>query len=124
MKDDKTLPRLKHVLPWRKGIWVFGCLKSTLSSAFMSIGIAVIITGLNKNPITIHGQQLPITTGILFILAAMLVIVIIDRWKEKQKEEELDIIDGQIYAMSHLIAEELVQKELNKIKDEVEDNEQ
>ena len=120
------MQKLTELIPYKKTTWIFGFVKTTLSGAFISIGVVLITDGLTKNPLTLHGQRLPITTGVLFICLALWIIISIDKWKEKQKKEELETIDNKIEEQSRIIhndldrlsreiAKELVEEELEKI---------
>lgn len=121
-----TQPKLTELIPYRKHTWIFGFIKTTLSGAFISIGVVLITNGLTKNPLTIHGMELPVTTGVIFILLALWIIISIDKWSEKQKKAELETIDEKIEEeskinyeeldrLSRKIAKELIEEELEKI---------
>ncbi len=117
---------LTDIIPYRRHNWIFGFVKTTLSGAFISIGVVLITNGLTNHPLTIHGVELPITTGIFFICLALWIIISIDKWSEKQKKAELETIDEKIEEeskinyeeldrLSRKIAKELITEELEKI---------
>lgn len=121
-----TQPKLTDIIPYRRHNWIFGFVKTTLSGAFISIGVVLITNGLTEKPLTIHGMELPVTTGVIFILLALWIIISIDKWSEKQKKAELETIDEKIEEeskinyeeldhLSRKIAKELIEEELEKI---------
>ena len=121
------MEKLTEKIPYRKTVWLFGFVKTTLSGAFISIGVVLITDSLTKNPVRFGGHNLSLLIGIFFIAMAIWIIITIDKWKEKKKKEELDAIDLKIKEQSlsvfndldkfsREIAKEMVEEELQKIQ--------
>ena len=108
--------KLIDTIPWKRTIWTYGFVKTTLSGALISTGVVLIFNGITEHPL-FHGiNEIAIITGIFAILLAILVITSIDKYKEKTKKGELEAIDKQIDDKARLIAEEKVLEYLNKIE--------
>ena len=109
---------LTDLIPWRKTIWTYGFVKTTLSGALISTGVLLLFNGVTNHPL-FHGfDEIAIITGITAIILAIIIIFSIDRYKEKTKKEELEAIDRQIDAKARAIAEEKVLEYLEKIEQE------
>lgn len=107
--------KLTEIIPYRKAIWTFGFLKTTISGALISTGVVFIFNGITNHSLFKGFEEIAIITGICSLTIAILVIVSIDRFKEKSKKEELDAIDKQIDERAAEIAEQLVIKHLNEL---------
>lgn len=60
--------------------------------------------------------------GVISIIIAVIIVIMIDKWAEKKKKEELEIIDEEINERAEKIAEELVLKHLKEIEENTCDN--
>lgn len=122
--------KLIEEIPYRKTIWIFGFIKTTLSSALISTGVVLIFNGITNHPLFHTWNEIAIVVGFLAIISAITIITSIDKWKEKQKREELETIDKKIVEERELmknefheeavkIAHELIDKELKNIEEEI-----
>lgn len=108
--------KLTDTIPWRRTIWTYGFVKTTLSGALISTGVVLIFNGITDHPLFDGINEISIIIGILAIILAIVVITSIDRYKEKTKKEELEAIDKQIDDRAREIAEEKVLEYLDKIE--------
>lgn len=109
---------LTELIPWRKAIWTYGFVKTTLSGSLISTGVVLIFNGVTEHPLFEGFNEVAIFTGFIAIILAIVVITSIDRYKEKTKKEELEAIDRQIDEKAKRIAEEKVLEYLQEIEDE------
>ena len=109
---------LTEQFSWRRTIWTYGFIKTTLSGALISTGVVLIFNGITNHPL-FHGvNEIAIITGICALISAIIVITSIDKYKEKTKREELEAIDRQIDVKARKIAEEKVLEYLREIENE------
>lgn len=124
-------------IPYKKTVWVYGFVKTTLSGAFISTGVVLLFNAITNHPMFRGWNEIAIIVGILAILIAIGIIYTIDKWKEIKKREELEIIDEKFKTEREAInaereqmkidfhdeaveiAKDLVKTELDKIKDEI-----
>ena len=109
---------LTEIIPWRRTIWTYGFVKTTLSGSLISTGVVLIFNGVTQHPLFEGFNEVAIFSGFIAIMLAILVIAGIDRYKEKTKREELEAIDEQIDIRAREIAEEKVLEYLDKIEKE------
>ena len=107
---------LTELIPWRRTIWTYGFVKTTLSGALISTGVVLIFNGITNHPLFNGINEIAIICGFMAIVLAIVVITSIDRYKEKTKKEELEAIDKQIDVKARKIAEEKVLEYLDKIE--------
>ena len=107
---------LTEIIPWRRTIWTYGFVKTTLSGALISTGVVLIFNGITNHPLFDGINEIVIITGFIAIILAIAVITSIDRYKEKTKRAELEAIDQQIDERAREIAEEKVLEYLDIIK--------
>lgn len=107
---------LTESIPWRKTIWTYGFIKTTLSGALISTGVVLIFNGITEHPLFDEFSEIAIFSGFTAIILAIIVITSIDRYKERTKREELEAIDQQIDERAREIAEEKVLEYLDKIE--------
>ena len=107
---------LTEIIPWRRTIWTYGFVKTTLSGALISTGVVLIFNGITNHPLFDGINEIAIITGFIAIILAIIVITSIDKYKEKTKKEELEAIDKQIDDRAREIAEEKVLEYLDKIE--------
>lgn len=115
MKGYKPLTEL---IPWRKTVWTYGFVKTSLSGALISTGVVLIFNGITNHPLFTGFNEIAIVSGILAIIFAIVIIISIDVYKEKTKKEELEAIDNQIDRKAREIAEEKVLECLSKIEND------
>lgn len=133
MEHDSLIEKI----PYKKTIWVYGFVKTTLSGACISTGVVLIFNGITNHPMFNGWNEIAILVGILAILLAIGIIYTIDKWKEIKKREELEIIDNKFKTEREAInaereqmkidfhdeaveiAKELVEKELENIKNDI-----
>lgn len=98
-------------------------MKTLLSSSFISTGVVLAGNGLVNNNV------LSILIGFLFIIIAVFVVIVIDKWKVKKEYEKIQIIDEHLKEQREItkndineeameIAKSLVEKELENLKKE------
>ena len=109
---------LTEIIPWRRTIWTYGFVKTTLSGALISTGVVLIFNGITEHPIFVSSERVELVAGFVAVILAIIIITCIDRFKEKTKQEELEAIDKQIDERAREIAEEKVLEYLNKIEGE------
>ena len=124
-------------IPYRKIVWIYGFVKTTLSGAFISTGVVLLFNGITNHPLFRGWNEIAIVVGILAILIAIGIIYTIDKWKEVKKREELEIIQKkfederkatvaereqmkiEFHDEAVEIAKKLVESELEKIKEDI-----
>jgi len=109
---------LIETISWRRTIWTYGFVKTTLSGSLISTGVVLIFNGVTEHPLFSGFNEIAIFTGVIAIILAIAVITSIDRYKEKTKKEELEAIDRQIDEKAKRIAEEKVLEYLREIENE------
>ena len=107
---------LTEIIPWKRTIWTYGFVKTTLSGSLISTGVVLIFNGVTEHPLFNGFSEVAIICGFVAIILAILVITSIDKYKEKTKKEELEAIDKQIDDRAREIAEEKVLEYLDKIE--------
>ena len=107
---------LTEIIPWRRTIWTYGFVKTTLSGSLISTGVVLIFNGVTEHPLFDGFNEVAIICGFIAIILAIAVITSIDRYKEKTKKAELEAIDQQIDERAREIAEEKVLEYLDIIK--------
>ena len=107
---------LIDIIPWRRTIWTYGFVKTTLSGSLISTGVVLIFNGVTEHPLFEGFNEIAIICGFIAIILAIVVITSIDRYKEKTKRAELETIDQQIDERAREIAEEKVLEYLDKIE--------
>ena len=117
-----TSPKLTEIIPYRKTIWIKNFAKTVTTTTLVSSGIGLIITGLNTRMTNKGFSDVELQLGVLSIIIAIIIVLIIDKWAEKKKKEELDVIDKTINERAEEIAEELVLKHLEEIEEKTCDN--
>jgi len=109
---------LIETISWRRTIWTYGFVKTTLSGSLISTGVVLIFNGVTEHPLFSGFNEIAIFAGLVAIVLAIVVITSIDRYKEKTKKEELEAIDRQIDEKAKRIAEEKVLEYLREIENE------
>ena len=113
MKESKSL---SEKIPYRRTVWVTGFLKTTISSSLIATGILFLFTGITNHPLFQGWHETSIVVGIIMIILAICIVIIIDQWKDKKKKEELQIINEHIDERAIQIAEEKIQKAMDKLE--------
>ena len=111
-------PKLYEQIPYKRVIWTYGFVKTTLSGALISTGVVLIFNGITEHPWFKDFNEVAIVAGFLALICAIIVIISIDKYKEKSKKEELDTIDKQIDERAKKIAEQKILEYMEKIADE------
>ena len=107
---------LTEILPWKRVIWTYGFVKTTLSGALISTGVVLIFNGITEHPLLKGYNEIAIFSGFIALICAIIVIVSIDKYKEKTKKAELEAIDKQIDERAKHIAEEKVLEYLSRLE--------
>ena len=93
-----------------------GFLKTTLSSSLIATGVVLLFNGITNHPLFHGWNEISIIIGALMILLAIIIVIIIDQWKDQKKKEELEIINTHIDQRAMEIAEEKIQKAMDKLE--------
>lgn len=107
--------KLTEIIPYKKTVWITGFLKTTLSSALISTGVVLILNGIAEHPLlSSKWTELDILVGFIAIVFAIVIIILIDSWKERKKKEELESIQALIDNKAEDIA---TKKVISKLKE-------
>ena len=106
---------LTEIIPWRKTFWVKNSAKTITTTTLVSSGIGLLITGLSTRMTNKGFSDVELQLGVISIVLAIIITLIIDKWVEIRKKEELELIDKTIDDRARQIAEEKVLEYLNKI---------
>ena len=109
---------LTESIPWKRTIWTYGFVKTTLSGALISTGVVLIFNGITAHPVFVSSDRVELVAGFIAVILAIVIITSIDKFKEKTKKEELEAIDKQIDDRAREIAEEKVLEYLDLIQEE------
>lgn len=109
---------LTEIIPWRKTFWVKNYAKTITTTTLVSSGIGLIITGLSTRMTNKGFSDVELQLGVISIALAIVITLIIDKWAETRKKEELELIDKTIDDRAKQIAEEKVLEYLEKIEGE------
>ena len=107
---------LTDIIPWRKTFWVKNYAKTITTTTLVSSGIGLLITGLNTRMTDRGFSDVELQLGVISIILALLITLLIDKWAESRKKEELELIDKAIDDRARQIAEEKVLEYLDKIE--------
>ena len=111
-----TTKLLSEKIPYRKTVWVTGFLKTTLSSSLIATGIVLFSHGITGHPFFNMWDEISIIVGACMILLAIMIVIIIDKWKDQKKKEELETINQHIDERAIEIAEEKILEAMGNIK--------
>lgn len=100
-----TSKKLTEKIPYRRTVWVTGFLKTTISTSLISTGVVLLFNGITEHPLFNTWNEIAIIVGALMILIAVMVVLLIDQWKDQRKKEELNIINEHIDERAIEIAE-------------------
>ena len=109
---------LTEIIPWRKTFWVKNYAKTITTTTLVSSGIGLIITGLSTRMTNKGFSDVELQLGVISIALAIVITLIIDKWAETRKKEELELIDKTIDDRARQIAEEKVLEYLREIENE------
>ena len=115
LKMMMQMTKLIEKIPYRRTIWTFGFVKTSLSGALFSTGVVLIFNGITNHPWFQGFNEIAIVTGLVALVCAIVVIASIDKWKEHQKKNELETIDKHIDERAEEIAEKLLLKKLEEL---------
>jgi len=107
---------LTEKIPYRRTVWVTGFLKTTISSSLIATGVLFLFTGITDHPLFKGCHEISIIVGAIMILLAILIVVLIDQWKDQRKKEELDIINKHIDERAIEIAEEKILEAMKNLE--------
>lgn len=107
---------LTEKIPYRRTVWVTGFLKTTISSSLIATGVLFLFTGITDHPLFKGWHEISIIVGAIMILLAILIVVLIDQWKDQRKKEELDIINKHIDERAIEIAEEKILEAMKNLE--------
>lgn len=126
-----TSKTLEEKIPYKKGIWVFGFVKTNVSSILISSGVTILLSSLLTSSIFSHYRYYGVFLGATAIILGELGTIALDKWAEKDKKRELELIDEHIEENKKeillereelekeaaLIAHKFIKKELDKADD-------
>lgn len=107
---------LTEKIPYRRTVWVTGFLKTAISSSLISTGVVLIFNGITEHPLFTGFNEIAIILGFAALIIAILVIVIIDNWKDQKKKEELETINKHIDERAIEIAEEKILEAMKNLE--------
>ena len=107
---------LTEKIPYRRTVWVTGFLKTAISSSLISTGVVLIFNGITEHPLFTGFNEIAIISGFAALIIAILVIVIIDNWKDQKKKEELETINKHIDERAIEIAEEKILEAMKNLE--------
>lgn len=128
-----TSKSLTEKVPYRKAVWMFGFVKTNVSSVLISSGVTILLSSLLTSSIFHNYRYYGVILGITAITIGEIGTIALDRWKEKDKKKELKIIDEHIEENKKevmlqreelekeaaMIAHKLIEKELEKTEDKI-----
>ena len=103
---------LRELVPFRKVLWLNNAVKTTLSTAFISASTITFTSYCTASNIIGHRPELTLLVSIILLVMGLSVIIIIDNYKVRKKEEELNIIDAK-----HEFRNGELLKELDNLED-------
>ena len=111
-----TTKTLSEKIAWRRTLWIFGFVKTTISTSLISTGVVLLFNGITNHPLFDGINEIAIIVGFLMILCAVITIITIDRYKEKNKKTELETIEKHIDEKAKTIAEEKILEYLKQLE--------
>ncbi len=114
--NQMTSKSLTEKIPYRRTVWVTGFLKTAISSSLISTGVVLIFNGITEHPLFTGFNEIAIISGFTALIIAILVIVIIDNWKDQKKKEELETINEHIDERAIEIAEEKILEAMKNLE--------
>lgn len=115
MMPMQMTEKLINKIPYKRTIWTFGFVKTSLSGALFSTGVVLIFNGITNHPWFKGFNEIAIVCGLVALACAIIVIASIDKWKEHQKKNELETIDKHIDERAEEIAEKLLLQKLEEL---------
>lgn len=109
-----TSKSLTERIPYRKVIWVFGFAKTVSSTTLITLGIGLLLDGISNHLRWRGYNQVELVIGILALIIGVIIIILIDLWKTRQKKEELETIEKR--------AEEIAEKKILEAMENLENN--
>lgn len=110
-----TSKTLSEKIPYRRTVWVTGFLKTTIATSLISTGVVLLFNGITEHPLFNQWNEIAILVGTFMILLAILIVVLIDQWKDQKKKEELETINEHIDERAIKIAEEKILEAMKNI---------
>ena len=111
-----TSKPLTEQIPYRRTIWIFGFAKTISSTTLITLGIGLLIDGITNHLRWRGYNQTELIVGILTLIIGVIIVIIIDTWKDKKKKEELEIIDKTIDQKAEEIAEKKILEAMKNIE--------
>lgn len=103
---------LRELVPFRRVLWLNNAVKTTLSTAFITASGIVFTSYCTSSNFIGHRPDLTLLVSVILLMAGLAVILLIDKYKVKKKEEELNIIDAK-----HEFRNKQLLEELNTLED-------
>ncbi len=111
-----TSKTLTEKIPYRRTVWVTGFIKTTLSSSLIATGVVLLFNGITEHPLFQGWNEISIIIGAFMILSAILIVLLIDHWKDQKKKEELETINEHIDERAIEIAEEKILEAMENLE--------
>lgn len=111
-----TSKKLTEKIPYRRTVWVTGFIKTTLSSSLIATGVVLLFNGITEHPLFNRWNEISIIIGAFMILLAILIVILIDHWKDQKKKEELETINEHIDERAIEIAEEKILEAMKNLE--------
>ena len=108
--------KLIETIPYKKAIWIFGFAKTISSTTLITLGIGLLLDGVSNHLRWRGYNQVELVVGIIALIIGVIIIILIDLWKQKQKKEELEIIDQTINDKAEEIAERKILEAMEKLE--------
>ncbi|WP_296875505.1 hypothetical protein [uncultured Methanobrevibacter sp.] len=110
-----TSKTLTKKIPYQRTVWVTGFAKTISSTTLITLGIGLLLDGLTNHLKWKGYNHTELTVGILSLIMGVVIVILIDLWKDKKKKEELEIIDKTINEKAEKIAERKILEAMSKL---------
>lgn len=87
---------LRELVDYKTVLWINNMVKTTLSTAFITASTITFTSYCTSSNIIGKSPELTLLVSLLLLILGLSVIVFIDKYKERKKREELDIVDKKI----------------------------
>lgn len=105
-------------LKYARVLWLGGFVKTTLSSALIGAGTVLFINGLSNTPTMLFADhEFQELIGLTSIVAGIIIVFIIDKYREKYKKKELNFIHEEIHIEANKIANEKIMEAMKNIRE-------
>lgn len=117
-KYPEDVEKLYKQMKYEKILWLGGFVKTTLSSALIGGGVTLFLAGITEHPIIIQNPWYQSNIGLAAIIVGILIVYLIDIQRRHYKKKEINVYNEALKEKAKIIAEEMVQKQLQEIEEE------